>query len=219
MFSKIGYKWALIYSAVGLSALLAILAVLFPDARLMIAFFIYIATLNSGLIPFPTMTTVIFLGKNYSPFLVAAVGTSGSAVSSIIIYYMVTKVSKKEWLKKIENSSIIGSWKALTCKSPFLSLVVSNALPLPIEPSRFIAVFNRYSITRYVIAISLGRFVRYFLLAVLGETFQISNGVLIVLTVMLIAAPLVVQKFGSRIKKRRHCSEQNSKMMFRTVRP
>jgi len=200
MFSKIGYKRALIYSAIGLSVLLAILAVLFPGARLMIAFFIYIATLNSGLIPFPTMTAVIFLGKSYSPFLVAVVGMLGSAVSSIIIYYMVTKFSKKEWLKKIENSSIIGSWKALTCKSLFLSLVVSNALPLPIEPSRFLAIFNRYSITKYIVAISLGRFVRYFLLAVLGETFQISNGVLIVLTVMLIAAPLVVKKWKKLIE-------------------
>ena len=201
MFSKIGYKRALLYSAVGASALLALLAVLLPSARLMIAFFLYTATLNSGLIPFPTMTAVIFLGKNYSPLLVAAVGTAGSAVSSIIVYYLMTKLSKKESLKKIENSRIIRSWKTLAGKSPFLSLVVFNAIPIPIEPARFLAIFNRYSVTKYAVAISLGRFVRYFLLAALGGTFQIPNGVLIVLTVVLIAAPLLAKKLKKQLEK------------------
>ena len=194
MFSKIGYKRVLLYSAIGSSVLLAILAVLLPSTRLMIAFFIYTATLNSGLIPFPTMTAVIFLGKSYSPLLVAVVGTAGSAVSSIIVYYLITKLSKKERMKKIENSRIIRSWKTLAGKSPFLSLVVFNAIPLPIEPSRFFAIFNRYSMTKYVLAISLGRFVRYFLLAALGGTFQIPNGVLIILTIALIVVPLLVKQ-------------------------
>jgi len=167
----------------------------------MIAFFLYTATLNSGLIPFPTMTAVMFLGKNYSPLLVAAVGTSGSAVASIIIYYLLIGLSKKERMKKIENSRLIRSWKTLASKSPFLSLVVFNAIPLPVEPARFLAIFLRYNITRYVMAISLGRFIRYFLLAALGETFRISNGMLIVLTVALIAASLLAKKLKKRLEK------------------
>jgi len=198
---KIGYKWTLVYSAVGSSVLLAILAVLLPGARLMIAFILYTATLNSGLIPFPTMTAVIFLGKSYSPLLVAAVGTSGSAVASIIIYYLMIELSKKELMRRIENSRLIRSWRALSRKCPFLSLVVFNAIPLPIEPSRFFAIFNRYSITKYVIAISLGRFIRYFLLAALGERFQISNTTLIILTVVLVVAPFVCKKLKKQVEK------------------
>ena len=201
MFRKIGYKRALLYSAVGSSVLLATFAVLFPSARLMIAFFLYTATLNSGLIPFPTMTAVIFLGKSYSPLIVAAVGTLGSAVSSIIIYYLMTELSKKERMRRIENSRLIRSWKKLARKSPFLSLVVFNAIPLPVDPSRFLAIFNRYSITKYVVAISLGRFVRYFLLATLGNTFQISNGVLIVLTVVLLVVPILAKKLKKQVEK------------------
>ena len=200
MFSKTGYKRALLYSAIGSSALLAILAVLLPGARLLIAFFLYTATLNSGLIPFPTMTAAIFLGKSHPPLLVAAVGTSGSAVSSVIIYYLVTKLSKKGRMRRIENSRLIRSWKALARKSPFLSLVVFNAIPLPIEPSRFLAIFNRYRITRYVTAISLGRFARYFLLAALGQTFRIPNSVLIALTLVLIASPLLAKKRKKQAK-------------------
>ena len=195
MFSKIvGHKRALLYSAVGSSTLLAILAVLLPNARLLIAFFLYTATLNSGLIPFPTMTATIYLGKNYSPLLVAAVGTSGSAVASIIVYYLLTELSKKERMRRIENSGIIRSWKTLARKFPFLSLVVFNAIPLPLDASRFLAISNRYSIARYVMAISLGRFVRYFLLATLGEAFRISNNTLIVLTVALIVVSLLAKK-------------------------
>jgi len=104
-------------------------------------------------------------------------------------------------MKKIENSRLIRSWKTLASKSPFLSLVVFNAIPLPVEPARFLAIFLRYNITRYVMAISLGRFIRYFLLAALGETFRISNGMLIVLTVALIAASLLAKKLKKRLEK------------------
>ncbi len=193
MFSRTRYKRVLIYFTIGLAMLLAALAVMLPGYRLMIAFFIYTATLNSGLIPFPTMTFAIFLGKSHSPFLVAAVGMLGSAVSSIVMYYLVTKLSKKERVRRIENSRHIKSWKALTHRSPFLSLLVFNTIPLPVEPSRFLAIFNRYSVRKYVMAISLGRFVRYFLLAVLGEAFRIPNSILIASTVVLIASPFLVK--------------------------
>ena len=196
MLGKIGYKRAILYSAIGLSVPLAILAVLLPSSRLIIAFFVYTATLNSGLIPFPTMTAAMFLGKSHSPLLVAAVGTLGSAVSSVVIYYLMTRLSKKDRVRRIENSRLVTSWKALARKSPFLSLVVFNTIPLPIDPSRFFAIFNRYRIYRYVMAISLGRFVRYFLLAELGEAFRIPNGILVGLTAVLIIAPLLARNIS-----------------------
>ncbi len=197
MFGKTRYKRTLIYAAIGSSVLLAMVAVLLPGYRLLMAFFLYTATLNSGLIPFPTMTFAIFLGKSHSPFLVAAVGTAGSAVSSVIVYYLMVKLSHKKSMRRIENNRFIQSWKVLARRSPFLGLVVFNTIPFPADPSRFLAIFNRYSMVKYVMAISLGRFVRYSLLAMLGDTFRISNGVLIVLTVALIVLPLLAKKCGS----------------------
>lgn len=194
MFGKIRHNRTLIYAVAGLSALLATLAVLLPGARLLIAFFAYTATLNSGLIPFPTMTVAIFLGKSYSPFLVAAVGTAGSAISSVIIYYLLMGLSKRKRMRRIRDNRLVRSLRALTRKSPFLSLTLFNLIPLPIEPARFSAILNRYSIARYVTAISLGRFARYFLLATLGEAFRVPNSVLLVLTVALVAVPLMVKR-------------------------
>ncbi len=214
MLNKTGYKRTLLYTAIGLCVLLAALAVFLPGYRLMIAFFAYTATLNSGLIPFPTMTFAIFLGRNYSPFLVAVVGMLGSAISSIVMYYLVTKLSKKERVRRIENSRLIKSWKALTHRSPFLSLIVFNAVPFPADPSRFFAIFNRYSVRRYVMAISLGRFVRYFLLAVLGEAFRIPNSLLIALTVMLIAFPFLARKCRKRLKRRSEIAHKEGECEF-----
>ncbi len=194
MFGKIRHNQKLIYTVAGFSALLTTLAVLLPGARLLIAFFAYTATLNSGLIPFPTMTVAIFLGKIYSPLLVAAAGTAGSAVASVIIYYLLTGLAKKKRMRRIKDNSLVRSLRALTRRSPFLSLALFNLVPLPIEPARFSAILNRYSIARYVTAISLGRFARYFLLATLGEAFRVPNSVLLVLTAALIAAPLVVKR-------------------------
>jgi len=184
----------LIYTVAGLSALLVTLAVLLPGARLLIAFFAYTATLNSGLIPFPTMTVAIFLGKSYSPFLVAAVGTAGSAIASVIIYYLLTGLAKRKRMRRVKDNRLVRSLQALTRKFPFLSLALFNLVPLPIEPARFSAILNKYSIARYVTAISLGRFARYFLLATLGEAFRVPNSVLLVLTAALVAVPLMIKR-------------------------
>ncbi len=218
MLNKTGYKRTLLYTAIGLSILLAALAVFLPGYRLMIAFFAYTATLNSGLVPFPTMTFAIFLGRNYSPFLVAVVGMLGSAVSSIVMYYLVTKLSKKERVRRIENSRLMKSWKALAHRSPFLSLIAFNAVPLPADPSRFFAIFNRYSVKRYVMAISLGRFVRYFLLAVLGEACRIPNSALIALTVMLIVLPFLARKCRKRPKRRSEIVHKEGECEFSIAR-
>ncbi|MFC1716656.1 VTT domain-containing protein [Candidatus Poribacteria bacterium] len=218
MLNKTRYERTLLYSAIGLSILLAALAVFLPGHRLMIAFFAYTATLNSGLIPFPTMTYAIFLGRSHSPFLVAVVGMLGSAVSSIAMYYLVTKLSKKERVRRIENSRLMKSWKALAHRSPFLSLIMFNAVPFPADPSRFFAIFNRYSVKRYVMAISLGRFVRYFLLAVLGEACRIPNSALIALTVMLIVLPFLARKCKKRLKHRSEIAHKEGECEFSIAR-
>jgi len=209
MFGKIRRNRTLIYTVAGLSALLVTLAVLLPGARLLIAFFAYTATLNSGLIPFPTMTVAIFLGKSYSPFLVAAVGTAGSAIASVIIYYLLTGLSKRKRMSRIRDNRLVKSLRALTRKSPFLSLALFNLIPLPIEPARFSAILNKYSIARYLTAISLGRFARYFLLATLGEAFRVPNSVLLVLTVALVAVPLVAKRRHEKGKGENEEGEEN----------
>jgi uncharacterized membrane protein YdjX (TVP38/TMEM64 family) len=144
----------------------------------------------------------------YSPFWVAAAGTLGSAVASIAMYFLVTKLSKKERVRRIENSRFIKNWKNLAQKLPFLSLVIFNAVPFPADPSRFFAILNKYSIKRYITAISLGRFVRYLLLATLGGAFRIPNSVLIALTIALIMLPLLAKK----------CKGQSSDVLNRQSR-
>lgn len=218
MFTRASYKRALLYSAIGSFALLGALAILLPGYRLMIAFFAYTATLNSGIIPFPTMTFAIFLGKTHSPFLVAVVGMLGSVISSVIVYYLGIKLSGNKRIRQIENSGFIKNWKTLACRFPFLSLIVFNTVPLPVEPSRFFAILNRYSVKRYVTAISLGRFVRYFLLAVLGEAFRIPNSVLIALTVMLIVSPFLVRKYKKRSKNHSKAARRDEKCEFSVAR-
>ena len=129
-------------------------------------------------------------------------GAAGSAISSIVVYYLMVKLSKKKPMRRIENSRLIQSWGSLARKLPFLSLVIFNAVPLPVDPSRFFAVFNRYSKGKYVTAISLGRFVRYFALAMLGEAFRIPNSALIVLTVALIILPFLAKKCKGSVSDR-----------------
>ena len=204
MSDRTPHRRMLIFTATGLLALLAILAVFLPGYRLLMAFLLYTATLNSGLIPFPTMTFALFLGKSHSPFLVAAVGTAGSAVASVIVYYLMVKLSKKKSMRRIENSRLVQSWKALARRSPFLSLAVFNTIPFPADPSRFFAIFNRYSVGKYVLAISIGRFIRYSLLAALGGTFRIPNSILIAATVALIVFPLAVRKCKGQTERSRN---------------
>ena len=61
---------------------------------------------------------------------------------------------------------------------PFISLVIAGFTPIPFFPFKFMVYASKYSIRKYLAAVTVGRFPRYFLLAYAGFKLQIPNWII-----------------------------------------
>jgi uncharacterized membrane protein YdjX (TVP38/TMEM64 family) len=81
-----------------------------------------------------------------------------------------TGYKEKAWYQKAAR---------LFMKYPFAVIVVAGFTPIPFFPFKFLSFSLRYPLARYLIALLVGRFPRYVLLAWIGHVIQIPTWLLI----------------------------------------
>ena len=89
------------------------------------------------------------------------------------------------------------------CIAAFVCLVFTGFTPIPFEPFRFAAILARYNLLLYLLAVLVGRFPRYYLIALIGDQFRIPTRSLVILLIVSLAIPII----GLLIK--RQTSEEN----------
>jgi len=143
-------------------------------------------------IPLPTPPYVIAMGELFPPWLVALTGAGGNCIAAFIEYFVIIGLlGKVEIGKKIESNKIYQTFCHIFKKSAFLCLIFTGFTPIPFEPFRLSAIFSRYSIYKYISAIFIGRFPRYYIIAFIGSTYKIPDYVLIIMFVIMITIPLL----------------------------
>ncbi len=153
------------------------------------------------IIPLPTPPYVIGMGKMFDPWLVALLGSMGNTIASLMEYYLLTWfISRTELQKKIESNRLFQRLAAAFQRAAFLILMFTSFSPLPLDPFYLTAIIIRYPLPKYLAAILIGKWFRYYLLAQLGESFQIPNEYLIILLILLIAIPITIGLVLKRTK-------------------
>lgn len=154
-------------------------------------FFVYMSVACT-LIPLPTPPYVIGIGKIFHPGIVAFVGAFGNCIAAFIEYrFIIWLFSKIELQQKVEANWIFQRFAYCFNHAAFTSLVFTGFSPIPFEPFRFAAILARYSIPRYLLAVLVGRFPRYYLIAMIGDTYQVPNQYLIIIFIVLFVAPVI----------------------------
>ena len=202
-------KWIL--TAIGISLSLALGYVFLegnPYSQL-IGFFGFMSVACT-LIPLPTPPYVIALGKVFHPGIVALAGAVGNVIAAFVEYQLLLWIfSKTELQHRVETNLIFQRFSYYFRRMAFVCLVFTGFTPIPFEPFRFAAILIRYNLPLYLLAVLLGRFPRYYLIALIGEQFQIPTRYLIILLIVSLAIPLI----GMLIKRR--TSVDNEKMEHR----
>ena len=123
---------------------------------------------------------VIFYGATlWPPLEVALAMTAASCVAAVIDFRLLAPLAG---LPRSPLSYLRGRWFAASfVAAPFLSLVAINLLPIPLSPFKLICIANGYPLARFELALLLGRFPRYFLLASFGRALDLSVSQLILL--------------------------------------
>jgi len=123
---------------------------------------------------------------------VALAGAVGNCIAAFVEYRLLLWIfSKTELQHRLETSRIFQRFSYYFRRMAFVCLIFTGFTPIPFEPFRFAAILAGYNLTLYLLAVLLGRFPRYYLMALLGDQFQIPTRYLIILLILLLAIPVV----------------------------
>ena len=155
------------------------------------------------LIPLPTPPYVIGMGKIFHPAIVAFIGAFGNCFAAFVEYHFITWLfSKIELQQKVETNRFFQRFARFFKRAAFLCIIFTGFAPIPFEPFRFAAILTRYNILCYLLATFMGRFPRYYLLALCGNSFQISNKLLIIMMAVLLVIPIISSFIPKVIQKK-----------------
>jgi membrane protein YqaA with SNARE-associated domain len=139
----------------------------------------------------PHEPILLYFGKFYHPLTVALVATAGTVITEIINYSVFKYVADFKAFEKVSRSKLVVKSVGLFKKAPFLSLWVAGLTPVPYYPFRFMVVVARYPLPLFALAVFTSRLPRFFILALLGNKFDIPNGVIIGLFAVLVLAAVI----------------------------
>ena len=144
------------------------------------------------LIPLPTPPYVIALGEVFHPGIVALVGAIGNCLAALAEYYSITWFfSRTAIQERIEANRTFQRFAHYFRRSAFVCLVFTGLTPIPFEAFRLAGILIRYNVPKYLLAVFLGRFPRYYSIALIGHLFLIPNRYLVVMFIVLIMILLI----------------------------
>lgn len=171
-----------------LAAVVLLGAALAAAAAVALAAPVYRGLAWYGLYAIPSHLLVSFLAnepmlfaaaRDYPPPLVALTGTLGCVVAIVLDYALIGWfVTRRLVRAELEDSKAVRIARRVFGKAPFLLIVASALLPVPFYPVKILAIVGNYPMRRFVAALVLGRFPRFWFLAVVGDRMQASNSAL-----------------------------------------
>lgn len=154
----------------------------------------------------PHEPILLFFGKFYEALTVAFVAGLSTLMTETLNYSVFKYVTDLKIFKSIQKKKTVSKIVDLFNRAPFLALWIAAFTPIPFYPFRFLVVLARYPLYKYILALSLSRIPRFFILALAGRAIQIPDFLLAVLFVILIVSmnlPLLKRHIQNRQEKRK----------------
>jgi membrane protein YqaA with SNARE-associated domain len=146
---------------------------------------VYCIPANS-VFPIPHEPGVLYLATFYDPLWIALAATAGSVVVSFADYAMVEAAMRSPKTKKAQDSALFRYLVRCMKWKPFPTVIGFSLLPLPISLVRVLAPASGYPIGRYIVAQTIGRIPRFYLLAWIGATVSFPAWLLVALFVAMV---------------------------------
>jgi len=159
---------------------------LLSDLNPMEFLFIYSIPSNMAISIFPHEPLVVYFGKSHDPLIIAAVVMGGTWIAGLLDYYVFVPILSHRYTDFITSSNDYKKSTQWFMKQPFWALVVAGFTPVPFFIFKFISFSVQYSIFKYMLALLIGRFPRYYLLALIGAVYQIPSSIILAIFVGMI---------------------------------
>jgi len=159
---------------------------------------------NTAISLFPHEPVLIYFGKVGNLWLTALWASAGTLVAGIMDYLVFVPVLNHASLQGYKKKRFYQKAIQFFLRWPFLTILVAGFTPIPFFPFKFLVFSVGYPLWKYITALLVARFPRYYLYALLGATFPIPNWVLIASVVVIFtlygvkAVPAGYRKLRSR---------------------
>jgi membrane protein YqaA with SNARE-associated domain len=159
---------------------------------------------NTAISVFPHEPVLIYFGKVGELLPTAFWASLGTLVAGVMDHTVFVQVLNHENIKAYKDKKFYRKVMNYFLKWPFLTLVLTGFTPIPFFPFKFLAFSVGYPMWKYVTALLVARFPRYYLYALLGATIPIPNWVLILSVVIIFglygikAVPMAIDKLKAR---------------------
>lgn len=169
------------------------------DSYIYLAF--YSIPANTAISLFPHEPVLIYFGKVGDLLLTAAWASAGTFVAGILDHVVFVPVLNHQSVAGYKDRKFYRKAIGYFNRWPFWTLVVTGFTPVPFFPFKFLCFSVGYPMWKYVTALLVARFPRYYLYALLGATIPIPNWILIASVAFIFslygikAVPLAWRKF------------------------
>ncbi len=173
----------------GTLAASGVVLVVAPDALYLVLLALY--EIPCELVNLPLEPALLFVAKHHSPLAVTISTTLGCLIGGVLDYWL--------WGPLLNLRSVRGAydgkrWYTTAARwfsaAPFAALFLAALTPVPFVVFKLFAIAAGYPLGRYLVALTLARIPRFYLLAWFGTAVPIPDWVLAVAMVVLVAALL-----------------------------
>ena len=188
--TRMRHIWAfIVWCGMGVTALLTVGAG-FPALRPAALFLFYSIPANS-VIPIPHEPGVLYFSLLAPPLVLACAGAIGTFAAAYFDRWLLGWLVRGRAGKALRRSR---SWQfmcRMLLRAPFPTIAVVAALGIPpVQAIRVLAASAHYPTRRYALALALGRFPRFYLIALLGRQLSPPGWLMGGLTIAFLAWPL-----------------------------
>ena len=132
-----------------------------------------------SVLPQPLTPATLLAAKHAAPWSVALVAASAAAIAATADHILIRRAFSLKKLAEIRQHKLFQRAEGWVKVAPFLTTTTFAALPLPFLIVRVLLPLSGYSIGKYVSAVAIGRFMRIFVIAAVGQALDIPTPVLL----------------------------------------
>jgi membrane protein YqaA with SNARE-associated domain len=174
--SRQRYRVAAIATASAMLAACGIAALLWPEGRGLVAYALYAVPAHLLISVLANEPMLFAAARSYPPLSVAAAGTIGCLVAIVLDYALIGWLVNQRLVRhEIDDSRGFRRAQKFFGRAPFLLILGSALLPVPFYPVKILAIARDYPLSRFCLALLLGRLPRFYLLALGGQRVHAPN--------------------------------------------
>jgi membrane protein YqaA with SNARE-associated domain len=158
----------------------AVVAYLWPHLRGAVGYFLYAIPAHLLISVLANEPALLAAAKSASPAIVATAGVAGCLVAIALDYALIGWFVNHRLIKtEMEDTKAYRVAQRFFGRAPFVLILASALLPLPFYPVKILAIARDYSLARFALAVILGRFPRFYGIALVGKEVQASGSALV----------------------------------------